>query len=229
MDVFVSELLNLHRGQGQEILWRDRAICPTEHQYNSMVLDKTGGLFRLAVGLMAAFEDEPPPAAGAPAAGAPAAAAPDYTALLDKLALYFQIRDDYINLLSEDYMKSKSFCEDLTEGKFSFPIIHAVRARPDDTRLLNILKQRTEDVHIKRHAVDFMRSAGSFSTASITAPSATRIRVRLGCMVPGFSTSRPMSGWVALPPLATSRVAPPASSRISCGPTPPEDTSPSRV
>ena len=59
-------------------------------------------------------------------------------------------------------MKSKSFCEDLTEGKFSFPIIHAVRARADDTRLLNILKQRTEDVHIKRHAVDFMRSAGSF-------------------------------------------------------------------
>ena len=56
MDVFVSELLNLHRGQGQEILWRDRAICPTEAQYNSMVLDKTGGLFRLAVGLMAAFE-----------------------------------------------------------------------------------------------------------------------------------------------------------------------------
>ena len=52
MDVFVRELLNLHRGQGQDILWRDQLRCPTEAEYTRMVLDKTGGLFRLAVGLM---------------------------------------------------------------------------------------------------------------------------------------------------------------------------------
>ena len=37
-----------------------------------------------------------------------------YTPLLDQLALYFQIRDDLINLASTEYMKGKSFCEDLT-------------------------------------------------------------------------------------------------------------------
>lgn len=37
-----------------------------------------------------------------------------YTPLLDNLALYFQIRDDLINLSSAEYMKGKSFCEDLT-------------------------------------------------------------------------------------------------------------------
>ena len=58
-------------------------------------------------------------------------------------------------------MQTKSFCEDLTEGKFSFPVIHAVHARPDDTRLLNILRQRTEDVDIKRHAVQWMIQLGS--------------------------------------------------------------------
>ena len=52
MDVFVLELLNLHRGQGQDILWRDTVRCPTLEEYETMVLDKTGGLFRLAVGLM---------------------------------------------------------------------------------------------------------------------------------------------------------------------------------
>lgn len=40
MNVFVLELLNLHRGQGQDILWRDQLRCPTEAQYRAMVLDK---------------------------------------------------------------------------------------------------------------------------------------------------------------------------------------------
>ena len=34
----------------------------------------------------------------------------DFTSLVNNLALYFQIRDDYINLADEEYMKSKSFC-----------------------------------------------------------------------------------------------------------------------
>jgi geranylgeranyl diphosphate synthase type 3 len=29
MNVFIQELLNLHRGQGQDILWRDNCDCPT--------------------------------------------------------------------------------------------------------------------------------------------------------------------------------------------------------
>ena len=54
----------------------------------------------------------------------------------------------------------QSFCEDLTEGKFSFPIIHAINMRPNDTRLLNILRKRTEDVDVKRHAVKLMVDVG---------------------------------------------------------------------
>ncbi|CAM9378110.1 unnamed protein product [Ectocarpus sp. 6 AP-2014] len=146
LETFVHEQLNLHRGQGRDILWRDSNRCPTEEEYESMVLDKTGGLFRLAVGLMQAFSQDQR----------------NYTPLLDQLALYFQIRDDLINLSSPEYMKGKSFCEDLTEGKFSFPIIHCVRAKPNDHRLLNILKQRTEDVDVKKHAVVWMKQAGSF-------------------------------------------------------------------
>ena len=36
-------------------------------------------------------------------------------------------RDDYANLTSDDYATNKSFAEDLTEGKFSFPILHAIK------------------------------------------------------------------------------------------------------
>jgi geranylgeranyl diphosphate synthase type 3 len=143
--VFVQELLNLHRGQGQDILWRDTVTCPTEEQYRSMVVDKTGGLFRLAVGLMQAFSKD----------------TTDYAPLLDSLAYYFQVRDDFMNIMSTEYFANKSFCEDLTEGKFSFPIIHAIKTVPSDNRLVRILKQRTRDVTVKQHAVQFMEKCGS--------------------------------------------------------------------
>ena len=60
-------------------------------------------------------------------------------------------------------MQSKSYCEDLTEGKFSFPIIHAINSCPEDTRLLNILRQRPEDAAIKKHAVQWMVQCGSLA------------------------------------------------------------------
>jgi geranylgeranyl diphosphate synthase type 3 len=166
MNVFVLELLNLHRGQGQDILWRDQLRCPTEEQYRAMVLDKTGGLFRLAVGLMQAVQDEngeggaigsssseandststAEQRAESEGSGGVESSVRNFTPLVNKLALYFQIRDDLVNLSSSEYMSSKSYCEDLSEGKFSFPILHAIHSQPNDQQLLSILKQRTESV-----------------------------------------------------------------------------------
>ena len=37
------------------------------------------------------------------------------------------------------YEKNKSYCEDLTEGKFSFPLIHGVLTDRKDNQILNIL------------------------------------------------------------------------------------------
>jgi geranylgeranyl diphosphate synthase type 3 len=52
--IFTEELLNLHRGQGMDLFWRDSLTCPTEDDYLEMVGNKTGGLFRLAIKLMQA-------------------------------------------------------------------------------------------------------------------------------------------------------------------------------
>ena len=35
--LFVEELLELHRGQGMDIYWRDSFTCPTEEEYKEMV------------------------------------------------------------------------------------------------------------------------------------------------------------------------------------------------
>lgn len=37
MQVCTEELINLHRGQGIELYWRDSLTCPTEEEYIDMV------------------------------------------------------------------------------------------------------------------------------------------------------------------------------------------------
>ena len=59
-----------------------------------MVLDKTGGLFRLAVGLMISFKPDEDP--------------DKFKTLVDRLALYFQIRYDLVNLASDAYVRERA-------------------------------------------------------------------------------------------------------------------------
>ncbi|KAK7754265.1 geranylgeranyl pyrophosphate synthetase [Diatrype stigma] len=146
IDVYTEELLNLHRGQGMDLFWRDTLTCPTEEDYLEMVGNKTGGLFRLAVRLMQAESKS----------------SIDCVPLVHILGLIFQIEDDYKNLSDVKYTENKGFAEDLTEGKFSFPIIHSIRSDPNNLQLLNILKQKTTDAEVKRYAIRYMESTGSF-------------------------------------------------------------------
>ncbi|TKY88781.1 hypothetical protein EX895_002412 [Sporisorium graminicola] len=183
----VDELINLHRGQGMDLLWRDSLICPTEEEYVEMVNNKTGGLFRIAVKLM--LSQSP---------SARAAGFPDLIPMVNLIGLLFQILDDFMNLQSSKYAENKGFAEDLTEGKFSFPIIHSIRASvgqdtaataagasastdatagqginapnpsaiPTNTaagksanrQILNVLKQRPTDLATKQYAVSYMRN-----------------------------------------------------------------------
>jgi geranylgeranyl diphosphate synthase type 3 len=82
--------------------------------------------------------------------------------LIDLLGIIFQIRDDYQNLQSDVYTKNKGFGEDITEGKFSYPIIHSHRSDPDNCQLVNILRQKSEDESVKRYAIQIIESTGSF-------------------------------------------------------------------
>jgi hypothetical protein len=85
----------------------------------------------------------------------------NFVPLLNAMALYFQIRDDFINLVDDQYQQNKSFCEDLTEGKFSFPIIHCIQQSESGHVMAAILKQRTEERSVKEFAVALLRESGS--------------------------------------------------------------------
>ncbi len=84
--IFNEELLNLHRGQGMELFWRDTLTVPTVEQYLQMISNKTGGLFRLAVRLMQSVNPSDH----------------DILPLTELLGLIFQIRDDHRNLCSDE-------------------------------------------------------------------------------------------------------------------------------
>ncbi|WVF72522.1 hypothetical protein IAT40_007339 [Kwoniella sp. CBS 6097] len=136
-----DELLHLHRGQGMDLFWRDSLTCPSEEEYIDMVLGKAGGLLRLAVKLMMAKS----------------ASDVDYVPLVNLISVWFQIRDDYMNLQSTEYEANKGFCEDLTEGKFSFPVVHGVRADTSNRQILNVLQKKTTSVSLKLNTVEYLR------------------------------------------------------------------------
>ncbi|EGO26372.1 hypothetical protein SERLADRAFT_447591 [Serpula lacrymans var. lacrymans S7.9] len=144
LDLVVNaELLSLHRGQGLDIFWRDHLQCPTEDEYINMVKDKTGGLFRIAIKLMMAC--------------ATTNTMVDYIPLVDLIGIYFQIRDDYMNLQSTQYTTHKGFAEDISEGKFSFPIVHGVRSKPDNRQILNVLQKRPKTPTLKIHTISYLK------------------------------------------------------------------------
>ncbi|KAJ6600766.1 isoprenoid synthase domain-containing protein [Mycena sp. CBHHK59/15] len=129
--IITSELISLHRGQGLEILWRDSLTCPSEDEYVAMVIIvQTGGLLRIGIKLLMACGTTNLDI--------------DYVPLVNLIGVFFQIRDDYMNLKSGEYTSNKGFAEDLTEGKFSFPIV------------LNTLRQRPRTPTLKVHTISYL-------------------------------------------------------------------------
>lgn len=152
--IFNEEICNLHRGQGLDIYWRDNNIIPTEEMYFNMVINKTGGLFRLTIRLMESLSKFYLPKSN----NIHFSLVP----LCNLLGVIYQIRDDYLNLASETMTINKGFAEDITEGKLSFPIIHGINYERNNIEserhfLLNTIMSRPTDTDIKLKVITFLK------------------------------------------------------------------------
>ncbi|KAI0398029.1 putative geranylgeranyl diphosphate synthase [Xylariaceae sp. FL0594] len=147
MGIFMEEVKSLHIGQSLDIHWTQNLVCPSVEEYFQMVEGKTGGLFRVIGRLMSLH--------------ATASHALDMNDLCNTLGRFYQIRDDYQNL----YTEQKGFCEDLDEGKYSLPVIHLMQTNPEDPVLRNIWMQRRANngcsVSHKRAILAMMHESGS--------------------------------------------------------------------
>ncbi|PFH58372.1 hypothetical protein XA68_13757 [Ophiocordyceps unilateralis] len=156
--VLLEELENLFLGQALDLNWKVTMQCPSKEEYLAMVDRKTGSMFRLIVRLLTAATDKTRP----------------HMAMFDRLARllgqWYQVRDDYMNLKGSGYSKEKGFCEDLDEGKFSYPILCccASDAFARDV-ILGILRQRasstaqTAPPESKLQILEVMKQSGAFA------------------------------------------------------------------
>lgn len=81
-----------------------------------MVDNKTDAMFRMLIILMQAV--------------APLGSSNDFRLLAQHLRRFYQVCDSDMNLQSDDHSKQKGFCEDLDEGKFSFPVVYCLNSDP---------------------------------------------------------------------------------------------------
>jgi geranylgeranyl pyrophosphate synthase len=117
MDVLLKGMRELFVGQSWKLKWKFHVSCPSVQEYMAMIDGKTDAMFILLVRLMHSFSQH-------------SVSLPELDRLATLLGRFYQVRDDYLNLQSDDYSEQKGFCEDLDEGKFSYPIVSCFNSDP---------------------------------------------------------------------------------------------------
>lgn len=172
----VTELVEMTRrtieGQALDLGWaHDERYDITPEDYLTMATHKTAhysGAVPLAIGAIIGGGSE-----------AEIEALRNYG--LDT-GLAFQIQDDLLNIEGDAEVVGKDFCSDITEGKRTLMVVHALNnAVPEKReRLVEILSSKETDPAILAEAVAIMRETGSIDYARAYAENLTSVaKVRL--------------------------------------------------
>lgn len=116
-----------HIGQGMDIYYTQHKIIPNIESYNKMIYYKTGTFLHIILDIMMAQCKN-------------VILKKNYTELQDCLynfALFFQIRDDYINLTDPAYWEEKGFCQDFDEQKISYLITYCTNNKMENYEKIN--------------------------------------------------------------------------------------------
>ena len=167
----IGELINMTRrtieGQALDIGWaRDGRYDITPEDYLVMATHKTAhysGAVPLAVGAIIGGGTE-----------AEIEALRNYG--LDT-GLAFQIQDDLLNLVGSEESTKKDFRNDITEGKRTLMVVHALTNANGAARdrLIAILSAKEKDPAVLAEAVEIMQAAGSIDYARSYAENLTSI------------------------------------------------------
>lgn len=85
---------------------------------------------------------------------------------METLGAAFQIQDDIIAVVSEQYAKERGVGEDIREGKRSLMVIHSMaKGDKSSKRLHHILGLKTNDEALLREAIGILIDNGSVEFA----------------------------------------------------------------
>ena len=156
--IFVQEMISLSFGQAVDIAWHRGLVSHevTEEQYLQMCMYKTGTLARMAAKMAAVL------------AGADEHVVKMMGRFAESIGVSFQVQDDILDIVGVEFAKGKGGQGmDITEGKRSLMVIHALRrANPKHkSRLLAILGMHTQDERLRREAINIIRKYDSVEYA----------------------------------------------------------------
>lgn len=140
----VENIYYTHIGQGMDIYYTQNKIIPTIHEYSKMMEFKTGMLFFTILDLLMEKTKN-------------IVIKKKYDELrlcLYNFSLFFQIRDDYINLTDPAYWKERGFCQDFDEQKISYLTTYCTNNQMDNYELINQLM--TNSNKTKQDKIDIL-------------------------------------------------------------------------
>jgi geranylgeranyl pyrophosphate synthase len=157
-----DNLYKAHIGQGLDIYYTQNKIIPSMEDYNTMMYYKTGMLFVSIIDLLMdkllyKLDDD---------LVQKKITKEKYDIFLKgilKFSLFFQIRDDYINITDVKYWKEKGFCQDFDEQKISYLITYCTNKKMKNYSKINkLLNESLKTNEIKCKIILLMNKNGLF-------------------------------------------------------------------
>jgi geranylgeranyl diphosphate synthase type 3 len=133
----IEYLYYLHEGQGMDIYYTTNKIIPSLEDYTKMIVYKTG--YPMLINLELLFDKSKNVIFKKKYV--------QFKNILINFSIFYQIRDDYINLTDVNYWKEKGFCQDFDEEKISYLITYFKTI--NNTDILELLKDKTNEGKIK--------------------------------------------------------------------------------
>jgi len=154
-EIYTQEMINLSLGQGMDIAWHKglaNADNISEKEYLQMCAYKTGCLARMSAKIASCV------------AGSDDKTIEKLGILAESIGVAFQIQDDILNLVGEEFQKGKGIGEDIHEGKRTLMVVYTLNkaGQNDKRRLLEILKMHTWDTKLIKEAIHIMNKYGAF-------------------------------------------------------------------
>lgn len=154
-EICLQEMLRVASGQATDISWHKglgNADNINEEEYLQMCVNKTGCLARMAGRLAAVL------------AGKNNEEVELIGKFTETIGVAFQIQDDILNIVGEEFTAGKGGAgEDITEGKRSLLVIHALKKadEKDRKRLLEILDMHAFDQKLRDEAIEILKKYGA--------------------------------------------------------------------